>query len=83
MLLPAEFLIETADRCVRIASSGRRLADELETINSSQANAQCSQVIATGRELVSELEAIGQQLLAKAVELDTQRQKSKPDSFGT
>lgn len=78
----AEFLIETADRCVRIASSGRRLTDELETINSSQANAQCSQVIAAGRALVNELEAVGQELLAKAVELDTQRQKSKPGSFG-
>ena len=81
-MLPAEFLIEAADRCVRIASSGRRLTNELETINSSQANVQCSQVIAAGRELVSELEAVGQELLAKAVELDTQRQKSKPDSFG-
>ena len=78
----AEFLIETADRCVRIAISGRRLADELETIISSQANAQSSQVIAAGRALVNELEAVGQELLAKAVELDTQRQKSKPRSFG-
>ena len=78
----AEFLIATADRCIRSANTGRRLAEELDTITGSEANVQCLQLIAAGRELANELEAVGLELLAKAVELDPQRQKSSPGSFG-
>jgi len=71
-----EFLIETADRCIRIANTGRRLANELDAIGDANAKSQCAHLIAAGRELANELEVVGQDMLAKAVELDTQRQKS-------
>ena len=45
-----EYLIETADRCKRIAREGRGLIEQLE--------------------------AIGDELMAKAVELDTDRDKN-------
>ena len=45
-----EFLIETADRCKRLARAGRELAADLETM--------------------------GNDLMAKAVEIDTTRQKA-------
>jgi hypothetical protein len=45
-----EYLVETADRCVRLAREGRGLIDRLE--------------------------AISHELMAKAVELDTERDKN-------
>jgi hypothetical protein len=45
-----EYLIETADRCKRLARAGREVADSLE--------------------------AISNDLMAKAVELDTSRDKN-------
>jgi hypothetical protein len=71
-------LIETADRCIRIANTGRRLADELDEAAGAEAKAKCSELVAAGRELANELEAVGQDMLAKAVELDTRRQKASP-----
>ena len=56
MLKTEEYLIETADRCTRLAREGR--------------------------ELVTRLEAISNELMAKAVELDTARQKSQKQSGG-
>lgn len=44
-----EYLIETADKCIRLAQAGRELAETLE--------------------------AMSNDLMAKAVELDTRRQK--------
>jgi hypothetical protein len=52
MLKTEEYLIETADRCTRLAREGRGLIERLE--------------------------AIGDELMAKAVELDTNRDKQKP-----
>jgi hypothetical protein len=49
MLKTEEYLIETADRCIRLAREGR--------------------------ELFERLEAISNELMAKAVELDTTRDK--------
>ena len=46
-----EYLIETADRCTRLAREGRGLIERLE--------------------------AIGHELMAKAVELDTERDKDQ------
>jgi len=51
MLTTEEYLIETADRCIRLAREGRKIADSLE--------------------------AISNDLMAKAVELDTSRDKNK------
>ncbi len=51
MLKTEEYLIETADRCIRLAKEGR--------------------------DLLVALEAISNDLMAKAVELDTSRQKNK------
>ncbi len=50
-LTTEEFLIQTADRCKRLARVGRELAADLETM--------------------------GNDLMAKAVELDTARQKTE------
>jgi len=49
MLKTEEYLVETADRCIRLAHEGRVLIERLE--------------------------AISQELMAKAVELDTMRDK--------
>ena len=51
MLKTEEYLIETADRCIRLARAGREIADSLE--------------------------ALSNDLMAKAVELDTTQQKNK------
>ena len=51
MLNTEEYLVETADRCIRLAKEGR--------------------------ELLANLEAISNDLMAKAVELDTKRQKTQ------
>jgi len=56
MLRTEEYLVETADRCIRLAKEGR--------------------------ELLASLEAISNGLMAKAVELDTERQKNKKQSGG-
>ena len=55
MLKTEEYLIETADRCIRLAREGR--------------------------ELIVRLEAISNEMMAKAVEIDTRRDKNgKPDA---
>ena len=51
MLKTEEYLVEAADRCIRLAQEGRQL--------------------------VTRLEAISHELMAKAVELDTNRDKSQ------
>jgi hypothetical protein len=51
MLKTEEYLIETADRCIRLAREGRGLVERLE--------------------------AISNELMAKAVELDTTRDKKE------
>jgi hypothetical protein len=51
-----DYLVETADRCIRTAKLQQEAAKELESI--------------------------ARDLLAKAVELDTERQKANPGSFG-
>jgi len=53
MLKTEEYLVETADRCIRLAREGRQLIERLETIS--------------------------HELMAKAVELDTTRDKSCKD----
>ncbi len=51
MLKTEEYLVETADRCIRLAREGRKLVERLE--------------------------AISNELMAKAVELDTKRDKNR------
>jgi hypothetical protein len=51
MLKTEEYLVETADRCIRLAHEGRHLVERLE--------------------------AISNELMAKAVELDTKRDKNQ------
>ena len=51
MLKTEEYLVETADRCIRLAREGRQLVERLE--------------------------AIGNEMMAKAVELDTARDKNQ------
>jgi hypothetical protein len=56
MLKTEEYLIETADRCIRLARAGREIAENLE--------------------------ALSNDLMAKAVELDTSQQKNKNQKAG-
>jgi hypothetical protein len=77
-----DYLIETSDRCIRIAKDGRQLVDELDAAIGPETKEPFSRVSASGRELLDELQTIGRELLAKAVELDTERQKNNPDTFG-
>jgi hypothetical protein len=51
-----EYLVETADRCIRLAREGRGLMERLE--------------------------AISHELMAKAVELDTEREKNGASAVG-
>ena len=51
MLKTEEYLVETADRCIRLAREGRQLVERLE--------------------------AISNEMMAKAVELDTARDKNQ------
>jgi hypothetical protein len=78
----ADYLIETSDRCIRIANHGRQLVDELDASIGSENNKPLLRVSASGRELADELDSIGRDLLAKAVELDTERHKGSPGTFG-
>jgi len=57
MLKTEEYLVETADRCTRLAREGR--------------------------ELVARLEEISNEMMAKAVELDTHRDKNDTASGET
>jgi hypothetical protein len=57
MLKTEEYLVETADRCIRLAREGHQL--------------------------VARLEAISNELMAKAVELDTRRDKNQKGAGGT
>jgi len=56
MLKTEDYLVETADRCTKLAHEGRGLIERLE--------------------------AISNELMAKAVELDTARQKNQKSSGG-
>ncbi len=76
-----DYLIETSDRCIRIAKHGHDLVDQLDAAIGPETKEPFSQVSANGRELADELQTIGQELLAKAVELDTERQKNNPGTF--
>jgi hypothetical protein len=78
-----DYLIETSDRCIRIAKHGRQLVNELDAAIGPGTNEPFSRVSANGRKLLDELETVGHELLAKAVELDTKRQKNNPTSFGS
>ncbi len=80
MIRTADYLIETADRCIRLANVGRRLADELD--GPDEIHAQRVRLAIAGREVADELEAMGKDLMAKAVEIDTARQKASPGQFG-
>jgi len=57
MLKTEDYLIQTADRCIRLAREGR--------------------------ELIQQLEAISNELMAKAVEIDTKRDKNQRNIGGT
>ena len=78
-----DYLIETSDRCIRIAKDGRQLVDELDAAIGPETKEPFSRVSASSRELLNELQTIGRELLAKAVELDTERQKNNRGPFGS
>ena len=78
-----DYLIETSDRCIRIADQGRQLVKELDAAVGPETKEPFSRLSTSGLELAKQLEAIGQALLAKAIELDTERQKNSPGTLGS
>jgi len=77
-----DYLIEISDRCIRIARHGQRLVEEFNAAIGPKAKEPYSRLSNSARELVDELEALGRELLSKAVEIDTERDKNSPGTFG-
>ncbi len=78
----ADYLIETADRCGLVAKEGRRLVARLDAMIAAKTAEPMSQLVAPflpllegGRELSEQVDQIAKSLLAKAVEIDRQREK--------
>jgi len=73
-----DYLIETADQCALIAKTGRMLVEQLDSVVGTETLAplsQVSQVSDSGRDLSERVDRIAQSLLAKAVEVDHERQR--------
>ena len=78
------YLIETADECALIARQGRMLVERLNAMIGTKAAAPISQLTAPfsqlsdgGRDLSEQVDRIAKSLLAKAVEIDHDRQKKE------
>jgi hypothetical protein len=70
-----DFLIETADQCDLIAKTGRMLVAQLDAVVGAEATLPLSQLSDDGRSLSAQVDRIAQLLLAKAVEIDHERQR--------
>jgi hypothetical protein len=75
-----DFLIETADQCTLIAKTGRMLVEQLDSVVGTESLAPLSQLSDGGLDLSARVDRIAQSLLAKAVEVDHERQKKEPPS---
>ena len=87
----SDYLIETADQCTLIANEGRRLVARLDAMIASKTAAESARntpplaaltepfaILAEGgRELSEQVDRIGKSLLAKAVEIDREREKKE------
>ena len=71
----ADYLIETADQCAYIAKTGRMLAERFDAAVGSEMTAQFSQLSEGGKDLSELADRIAQSLLAKAVEIDHERER--------
>lgn len=69
-----DYLIETADECELIAKRGRMLLKQLEALGS-KTSSPLAQISDGGQDLSERVERIAQSLLAKAVEIDHEREK--------
>jgi len=69
-----DFLIETADQCALVAKTGRMLVQRLDSAVGTE-TLPLSQLSDGGRDLSDQVDRIAQSLLAKAVEVDHERQK--------
>ena len=69
-----DYLIETADQCALIARTGRMLVERLDTAVGTE-TLPFSQLSEGGKDLSERVERIAQSLLAKAVEIDHERQR--------
>lgn len=72
-----DYLIETADQCAHIAKTGRILVERFNTMVRSEAATPLSSLSAGGVDLSERVDQIAQSLLAKAVEIDHERQKNE------
>jgi hypothetical protein len=70
-----DFLIETADQCALVAKTGRMLVKQLDSVIGTETLAPLSQLSDGGRDLSEQVDRIAQSLLAKAIEVDHERQK--------
>jgi len=71
-----DYLIETADQCALIAKTGRILVERLNAVVGSETTTPFSPLSAGGWDLSERVDRIAQSLLAKAVEVDHERQKN-------
>jgi hypothetical protein len=69
-----DYLIETADECELIAKRGRMLLKQLEALGA-KTSSPLAQISDGGQDLSERVERIAQSLLAKAVEIDNEREK--------
>ena len=74
-----DFLIETADQCALVAKTGRMLVQQLNSVAGTE-TLPLSQLSDGGRDLSEYVDRIAQSLLAKAVEVDHERQKRETPS---
>ena len=74
-----DFLIETADQCALVAKTGRMLVQQLDAVAGTE-TLPLSQLSDGGRDLSEYVDRIAQSLLAKAVEVDHERQKRETPS---
>jgi hypothetical protein len=74
-----EYLIATADECALIAKTGRMLVERLDAVTGTRKTAPLSpfsRLSDGGLALSERVERIAQSLLAKAAEIDRERQKN-------
>jgi hypothetical protein len=70
-----DFLIETADQCALVAKAGRMLVEQVDSVVGTKTLAPLSQLSDGGRDLSEQVNRIAQSLLAKAIQVDHERQK--------
>jgi hypothetical protein len=70
-----DYLIEIADECALVAKTGRMLVAQFDATVGPGPTAPLSQLSDAGKSLTDQVDRIAQSLLAKAIEIDHERQR--------